>query len=68
MSNLQMIEELCGISESLLHIVLEQRKVLAQHNALFMEEETARTHDRYIALLGHDEWPDALEGGETDVR
>ena len=37
MSNIQTISELCGICEALVHIVEEQRKALAQHDALVLE-------------------------------
>ena len=69
MSNLQIIAELCGILTDMAQIVLKQRTALAHFDALIAEEEIARTRTRYIALIGHDEWPDdAPEGGETDVR
>ena len=61
MSNLQTISELCGICESLIHIVEEQRKALAQHDALVLEDEIAKTRSRYTALLGDGEWPDTLQ-------
>ena len=52
MSNIQTISELCGICEALVHIVEEQRKALAQHDALVLEDEIAKTRSRYTALLG----------------
>lgn len=58
MSNLQIIEELCGICAELANIITAQRKSLAQFNALVAEEEIAKTRDRYNALIGADEWPD----------
>lgn len=60
MSNLQIIEELCGICADLAHIIAVQRNALAQHNALTAEDEIAKVHDRYIALIGADEWSDEI--------
>lgn len=70
MSNLKIIEELCGICAELAHIVSIQQSVLAQHNAAVAEEEIAKANARYTALLGAGEWPDDIpgqEGGESDV-
>lgn len=53
MSNLQTIEELCAICASMAHIISEQRKVLAQFDALVLEGEIAATRSRYAALMGH---------------
>ena len=61
MSNIQTISELCGICEALAHIVEEQRKALAQHDALVLEDEIEKTRSRYTALLGAGDWPDALQ-------
>lgn len=58
MSNIQMISELCGICESLIRIVEAQRKALAQHDALVLEDEIAKTRSRYNDALGAGEWPD----------
>lgn len=58
MSNLQIIEELCAICSSMARIIEEQRKTLAQFDALVMEGEIAETRNRYISLIGHREWPD----------
>lgn len=58
MSNLQIIEELCGICGDLAKIVTEQQKLLAQHEALAMAEDIERVKARYAAMIGHDEWPD----------
>lgn len=66
MSNLQIIEELCGICADLAHIIAVQRSALAQHNALAAEDEIAKAHDRYIALIGADEWPDDIIQEEKD--
>lgn len=58
MSNLQIIEELCAICFSMARIIEEQRKNLAQFDALVMEGEIAEARNRYISLIGHGEWPD----------
>lgn len=58
MSNLQIIEELCGILHDLACVVEGQQKVLAQHDALAMTEDYEAVKGRYTALLGRDEWPD----------
>lgn len=60
MSNLQIINELCGICADLAHIIAVQRNVLAQHDALAAEEEIAKAQERYTALIGADEWPDDI--------
>lgn len=65
MSNLKIIEELCGICGDLAKIVTEQQKLLAQHDALALAEDIERVQARYIALIGHDEWPDSLPGDEA---
>jgi hypothetical protein len=61
MSNLKIIEELCGICSELAQIIAKQHTALAQLDALVAEEEIAKAHDRYIALIGADEWPDEIE-------
>ena len=61
MSNLKIIEELCGICSELAQIIAKQYTALAQLDALVAEEEIAKAHDRYIALIGADEWPDEIE-------
>ena len=38
-SNLQIIEELCGICTDLAKIVTEQQKLLAQHDAIALAED-----------------------------
>lgn len=63
MSNLQIIEELCGICADMAHIILEQKKVLAQHDAFMLEDEIARTQGRYQKLIGSGEWPEPLPEG-----
>ena len=50
--------------EALVHIVEEQRKALAQHDALVLEDEIAKTRSRYTALLGAEEWPDDCQQQE----
>ena len=65
MSNLQIIEELCGICGDLAKIVTEQQKLLAQHEALALEADIERVQARYTALLGHEEWPDGMPGDEA---
>lgn len=64
MSNIKIISELCGICEALIRIVEEQRKALAQHDALVLEDEIAKTRNRYTDLLGDGEWPDTLQQEE----
>lgn len=64
MSNIKIISELCGICVSLIHIVEEQRKALAQHDALVLEDEIEKTRNSYNALLGDGEWPDTLQQEE----
>lgn len=63
MSNLQIIEELCGVCTDMAHIIREQQKALAQHDALVLEEEIAKTHTRYQQLIGADEWPELPPDG-----
>lgn len=65
MSNLKIIEELCGICGDLAKIVAEQQKLLAQHDALALAEDIERVQARYVALIDHDEWPDSLPGDEA---
>ena len=57
MSNLKIIEELCGICSELAQIIAKQHTALAQLDALVAEEEIAKAH----ALIGADEWPDEIE-------
>ena len=66
MSNLQIINELCGICADLAHIIAVQRNVLAQHDALTAEDEISKARDRYTALIGADEWPDDIKQEEKD--
>lgn len=65
MSNLQIIEELCGICTDLAHIVQEQQRLLAQHDALALSEDIERVKGRYTALIGRDEWPDDAPDSEA---
>lgn len=63
-SNLQIIEELCGICTDLAKIVTEQQKLLAQHDAVALAEDIDRAKVRYTALIGSGEWPDEALGEE----
>lgn len=58
MSNLQIIEELCGICDMQANIIREQAAALEQLGAVAMEEERAAADRRMTALLGHGEAPD----------
>lgn len=64
MSNLQIIEELCGICADLAAVVKEQQRLLAQHDALALSEEIERVKGRYTALIGRNEWPDDAPSDE----
>jgi len=68
MSNLQIIEELSAICSSMARIISEQRKALAQFDALVMEGEIADTRNRYAALLGAGEWPDEQQQQEEQPQ
>jgi hypothetical protein len=63
MSNLQIIEELCGICADMAHIILEQKKVLAQYDASVLEDEIEKTRTRYQQLIGANEWPGLQSDG-----
>ena len=63
-SNLQIIEELCGICTDLAKIVTEQQKLLAQHDVIALAEDIDRVKVRYTALIGNGEWPDEALGEE----
>ena len=63
MSNLQIIEELCGICADMAHIILEQKKVLAQYDASVLEDEIEKTRTRYQPLIGANEWPGLQSDG-----
>ena len=63
MSNLQIIEGLCGICTDMARIILEQKKVLAQHDASVLEDEIERTKTRYQKLIGSGEWPELPSEG-----
>ena len=52
MSNIQTISELCAICEALVHIVEEQRKALAQHDALTRAEQIAALRQKYAEATG----------------
>ncbi len=66
MSNLQIIEELCGICADLANIIALQRNTLAQLDAAAAEDEIAKARSRYTALLGAGEWPDNIP--DTDEQ
>ena len=70
MSNLQLIEALCGLIGTAAHIIEEQRKALLQFDALAAEDEIAEARERYNAIIGAGEWPDTLteKGTEEDVH
>ena len=65
MSNLKIIEELCGICGDLAKIVVEQQRLLAQHDTLALAEDIERAQARYTALIGREEWPDNLPEDEA---
>lgn len=52
MDTLELTSELCGICESLLHIVEGQRDILAQYDALAWEGEIEAARSRYNAAVG----------------
>lgn len=66
MSNLQIINELCGICADLAHIIAAQRNVLEQHNALIAEDEIAKAQSRYVDLVGTNEWQDDIKQGDKN--
>ena len=47
MSNLKIIEELCGICADLAKIVTEQQKLLAQHDAVALAEDIIANRAKY---------------------
>lgn len=57
MSEHQVIEELCRICETLIHIVKVQASALAQLGAVVLEEERAEADRALAAVIGHDETP-----------
>lgn len=67
MSNLQLIEALCGLLGEMAQIIATQRAALLQLDALAAEDEIEAARKKYIAIIGADEWPDAPEeGGHED--
>lgn len=62
MSNLQIIEELCGILRDMASLVEEQQTALAQFDAVALADEYEAVKGRYTALIGRDEWPDDAPG------
>ena len=67
MSNLKIIEELCGILHDMTDIVQEQQKLLMEHDETALAEDIDRVRTRYTNLLGADEWPDEGEQREEGV-
>ena len=59
MSNLELIEALCGLLGTAAHIIEEQRKTLLQLDALVAEDEIAEARAKYNAILGAGERTDA---------
>lgn len=68
MDSLQIFVEICGICESLIHIVGKQRETLAQLDAVVLEDEIEQARSRYNAVLGSEEWPKETdrEAGNND--
>jgi len=62
MSDLQIIEELCGICADMAHIIQNQKKALAQHDALVLEDEIEKVSNRYQRVIGG-EWPELSPEG-----
>lgn len=58
LSNLQIIQELCGIVEGLVSVTRQQAEALEQMGAVVAEEERATLYSRYERLLGSGEAPD----------
>ena len=58
MSNLQIIEELCGICAAQNEIIRAQSAALEQLGAVVMEEERAEAEARFTAMIGAGEAPD----------
>lgn len=69
LGNLQIIEAQYNIIEEQNRIIKAQAEALAQLGAVVMEEERAKAHADYLALLGSGEAPDefAEEGGDSDA-
>lgn len=61
MSNLQIIEELCGIVHDLASLVEKQQTALAQLDTVALTDDYEAAKGRYTALLGRDEWPDDVD-------
>ena len=59
-SNLQIIEELCGICDAQVRIIRAQAAALEQLGAVVMEEERVEADQRMTALLGRGEAPDCF--------
>lgn len=66
MSNLQIIEELCGILHDLASLVEKQQATLAQFDAVALTDDYEAAKGRYTALIGRDEWPDDAPGQDCE--
>lgn len=62
MSDLQIIEELCGICADMAHIIQNQKKALAQYDALVLEDEIEKVSNRYQQIAGGG-WPELSPEG-----
>lgn len=60
-SNLQIIEELCGILRDMADVIEKQQNLLLELEATDFSDDVARVRGRYENLLGADEWPDDAE-------
>lgn len=60
MSNLKIIEELCGICSIQNKIIEAQSAALEQMGATLMENEKAEAYARFNALVRDDESPNIL--------
>lgn len=58
MSNLEIIEELCGICAAQNEIIRAQSAALENLGAVVMEEKRAEVEARYTAMIGAGEAPD----------
>ncbi|MCM1295513.1 MAG: hypothetical protein NC311_08205 [Muribaculaceae bacterium] len=65
-TQLQFIEEMCGILHEMARVIEGQQRKLAHYNALAMVEEYDHAKVRYTELLGRDEWPDEAEEPEEE--
>lgn len=58
MSNLEIIEELCGICAAQNEIIRAQSTALENLGAVVMEEKRAEVEARFTAMIGAGEAPD----------